>query len=236
MNDGPIEGTDPAQGTNPAQRLEYTGQGVTEEFVGATPWEPARRWVADAVAWGDRRDEPLEPTMLHVATVDAQGRPSLRPVLMRIFDERGPGFYSHLGSRKADDLAGNARVAASLVWPGLFRCLHFRGTAHRAADDVVERYWSQRPYGAQISAVASHQSRPIADRAAVEDAFGVAAAAHPEGEPVPLPPDFAGWWIDCDEVEFWGGRADRLHDRIVFRRIGAGTLADPVWDRVRVQP
>jgi len=219
-----------------SHRLDYTGEGLSEDAVTATPWRQARAWVDEAVSRHEARGDVTEPTMFTVATVSAEGMPSIRPVLMRIFDERGPGFYSHLGSRKAIDLAANSQIAASFIWPALFRCIHFRGVAHRAGHDEVAAYWSARPYGAQISAVASHQSRPIADRAALEAEFASAAGRFPQGEPVPLPDDFVGWRIECREVEFWEGRSDRLHDRIAFVRTAPGTLDDPVWRRVRLQP
>jgi len=218
-------------------RLEYTGEGLVEETLPSSPFPLALDWLAAAQERALQVGDLIEPATILLGTVSASGMPSVRPVLMRIFDENGPGFYSHLGSRKANDIAANPQVAASLVWPSLFRCIHFRGVAARASDDVVARYWDSRPRGAQISAVASHQSRPVVDRAALEDLFAAAAARYPEtGTPIPVPPDFVGWQIEALEVEFWAGRADRLHDRVLYARSGPGSLVDAVWTRTRLQP
>ncbi len=159
---------------------------------------------------------------------------------MRFLDGRGPGFVSSSDSTKGVELAANPVLATSLTWPGLYRAIRFRGSAERIAADEVGAYWATRPWGSRISAWASKQSAPVASRAELEAASDRYAARWPDrGRPddVPVPEDWAGWRVVPDEVEFWAGRRDRLHDRLVFVRTGPGGLDDPAaWRVVRRQP
>ena len=131
-------------------------------------------------------------------------------------------------------------VAAALTWPSMFRAIRFRGTAVQVGRDEVEAYFDSRPYGSRISAWTSRQSEPIASRAALEEAYERYAAQWPDGgraDDVPVPDFWGGFRIVPDEVEFWGGRRSRLHDRIVFSRTGSGSLADvDAWRVWRRQP
>jgi len=174
------------------------------------------------------------------ATVDAAGRPDVRAVLMRFFDPAGPGFVTNLESTKGVQIAGNPGIAAALVWPGMYRGIRFRGTAHQLGRDEVDRYFRERPWGSRISAWASRQSQVIEGRAGLEEAFQRYAARWPDkGSPtdVPVPDVWGGYRITCDEVEFWAGRSNRLHDRLVFVRIGAGSLDEAkAWRLERRQP
>lgn len=222
------------------RRIDYTGDGLLESDLLGSPYLQVRAWVDTAVAAAEDRDDVSEPTALSVATVDGTGTPDVRTVLMRFLDERGPGFVTNLGSAKSLQLTGNPRIAASLTWPALYRAIRFRGTARPVERDEVTAYFRSRPYGARLSAWASDQSRPARDRAELESKWADAQARYPEtGEPdeVPVPDFWGGWRIDCDEVEFWAGRTNRLHDRIVFTRLGTGDLGDAAsWARGRRQP
>lgn len=227
-----------------APRVDYTGDGLVEADVLPTPYRQARRWVDDAVtAAADRADVP-EPTALSVATADADGAPNVRTVLMRFFDERGPGFVTNLESDKSLELHSDPRVAAALTWPSLYRAIRFRGRAVLLDRDEVGGYFASRPYGSRLSAWASDQSRPAADRADLDAKWArVLARFPPQGDPlsdgdaVPVPDFWGGWRVVCDEVEFWAGRSNRLHDRIVFTRTGDGDLDDAdAWRRWRRQP
>ncbi len=229
-----------------APRVDYTGDGLVEADVLATPYRQARRWVDEAVTAAAERPDVPEPTALSVATVDADGAPNVRTVLMRFFDERGPGFVTNLESAKGLELRAEPRIAAALTWPSIYRAVRFRGRAVLLERDEVGDYFTSRPYGSRLSAWASDQSRPAADRAEIEARWEQVLARFPRdgaadgGEDagaVPVPDFWGGWRIVCDEVEFWAGRSNRLHDRIVFTRTGDGDLDDGgSWRRWRRQP
>ena len=225
---------------NDALRREYHGEGLTESAIGASPWEQARLWVDDAVHRSVQRDDVPEPLAMSVATVDDTGRPDVRTVLLRFFDPAGPGFVANLKSAKGIQIADNPAVAASLVWPGLYRAIRFRGMASQLGRDEVGRYFGERPWGSRISAWASRQSQVIEGRAPLEEAYQWYAARWPDhGAPtdVPVPDFWGGYRITCDEVEFWAGRRDRLHDRLVFVRVADGGLDDAgAWRLQRRQP
>ena len=227
-------------GVAAVRRVDYSGDGLVESDVAASPYLQIRSWVdaADAAA-AERADVP-EPAALSVATVDATGTPDVRTVLMRFLDPRGPGFVTNLDSAKSQHLQANPRVAAALTWPALYRAIRFRGTAELIGRDEVEAYFDSRPYGSRLSAWASDQSRPAADRHELERRWQEVLERFPDtggNHDVPVPDFWGGWRIVCDEVEFWAGRRNRLHDRIVFRRTGDGDLADAgSWTRLRLQP
>jgi pyridoxamine 5'-phosphate oxidase len=222
------------------RRVDYRGDGLVGGDVAASPYLQARAWIDGAVTAAAERDDVPEPTAMSVATVDASGAPDVRTVLMRFFDERGPGFVTNLESAKSQQLQANPRIAASLTWPAIYRAIRFRGTAELIGRDEVEAYFDSRPYGSRLSAWASDQSRPAADRAELERRWQDALERFPEtenGGHVPVPDFWGGWRIVCDEVEFWAGRSNRLHDRIVFRRQGPGDIADQTaWTVLRLQP
>lgn len=223
-----------------AERLDYQG-GLDEADCPAAPWELVRVWVDDAVERLPAAAGGLaEPTALTVATVDAEGAPDVRVVLMRDLDARGPAFFTHLSSAKGRQIAHEPRVAAALTWPSLFRAIRFRGVAEQLPRDEVETYFRSRPWGSRVGAHASAQSRPVADRAALEAAYEEAAERFPDtGSPddVPLPESWGGYRVVADHVEVWAGRPSRLHDRFVWERVGDGGLDDPAaWRRSRLMP
>src|SRR5664279_1486454 len=212
-----------------ALRREYHSEGLTESELAATALEQARRWLDDAVYRSVERDDVPEPLAMSVATIDASGRPDVRTVLLRFLDQQGPGFVSNLQSAKGVQIAANPAVAAAIVWPAMYRAIRFRGVARQLARDEVGRYFRERPWGSRIGAWASRQSQVIQDRVGLEEAYQRYAAQWPDlGGPddVPVPEFWGGWRITCDEVEFWAGRANRLHDRLVFVRVGGGGMDD----------
>jgi pyridoxamine 5'-phosphate oxidase len=223
-----------------AHRVDYTGEGLSETDVAPTPWQQARQWVAEAQARSRELGDVPEPLALSVATVDPDGRPNVRTVLMRFFDERGPGFVTNTESTKGLEIAATGGIAASLTWPAMFRAIRFRGVAEPLTREEVAGYFGSRPWASRISAWASQQSRPIGGRADLEDAYERYAAQWPDrgnADDVPVPDFWGGYRVLCDEVEFWAGRRNRLHDRLVFSRVGEGSLDEPdAWELHRRQP
>jgi pyridoxamine 5'-phosphate oxidase len=223
-----------------ARRVDYRGEGLSEEALAPTPWRQADLWVREAMARAHTHLDVPEPLALSVATVDAQCAPNVRTVLMRFFDHQGPGFVCGLESAKSVELAANPSVAASLAWPSMFRAVRFRGRAVEIPRPEVEAYFGTRPWGSRVSAWASRQSQPIGSREGLEEAYQRYAARWPDhGRPddVPVPDTWGGYRIACNEVEFWAGRSNRLHDRLVFARVGEGDLDDrTAWSVSRRQP
>ena len=223
-----------------SHRLDYEGEGLAEAHAPDAPLEIVEAWLQAAVQrHADAGDVP-EPTAMSVATVDADGRPDVRTVLLRSFDRRGPAFFTSTRSTKGVQLGGNPAVAASLTWPSMFRAVRFRGYAELLPPAEVTAYFSQRPWGARIGAHASAQSRPVPDRATLEAAYTAAAQRFPDtGSPddVPVPEGWGGYRIVVDRVELWAGRPSRLHDRLVWERVAPGDLGEPAaWRRLRLAP
>ena len=222
------------------RRVDYTGEGISESELLETPYAQVRAWVDDAVARADAQDDVPEPYALAVATVDPDGRPNVRTVLMRFLDERGPGFVTATTSTKGREIGATPLVSAGLTWPAMFRAVRFRGRAVALDEAEVLGYWASRPWASRISAWASDQSAPTGSRADLEAAYERRAAQFPDtgsDDDVPLPDFWGGYRIVCDEVELWGGRRNRLHDRIVYTRVGDGDLGDAgSWEISRRQP
>jgi pyridoxamine 5'-phosphate oxidase len=222
------------------RRVDYTGEGIAEDQLLGTPYAQVRAWVDDAVARSEAQPDVFEPLALSVATADAAGRPNVRTVLMRFLDERGPGFVTALTSTKGLEITENPAVAASLTWPAMYRAIRFRGRAVELGSDEVEGYFVSRPWASRISAWSSRQSEPVGSRADLEAEYARRAAQFPDhgdAGDVPVPDFWGGYRIVCDEVEFWGGRRSRLHDRLVFTRVGEGDLGDAAaWQVTRRQP
>ncbi|HKX69474.1 MAG TPA: pyridoxamine 5'-phosphate oxidase [Intrasporangium sp.] len=230
----------PALDPNDAGSVDTHGDGLAEGDVLASPYLQIRAWVEGALAAAHSWPEGSEPMALSVATVDPDGSPNVRTVLMRFFDERGPGFVTNLQSAKSIELAANPRIAAGLTWPASHRAIRFRGTAEPLSRQEVTEYFDSRPYGSRLSAWASDQSQPASGREELERRWQEALARYPDrGErgDVPVPDYWGGYRIRCDEVEFWAGRQNRLHDRLVLTRTGDGNLADAgSWTLSRRQP
>jgi len=224
----------------PIKRWDYAGEGLDEHDLPAAPLPLVERWMQDAVDRQAARGDVPEPDAISVATVDVAGQPHVRTVLMRHLGADGPGFYTNYTSRKGRDLEDNPNIAAALTWPSMFRAIRFVGVAHRMTAERSEAYFRSRPYGSRIGAWASEQSQPVASRAELEAAVASYEQKWPDtGSPqdVPLPDFWGGYVVRCDEVEFWAGRSNRLHDRLVFVRTGEGDLADPAsWEVQRRQP
>jgi pyridoxamine 5'-phosphate oxidase len=178
-------------------------------------------WFELLQAWFDqavRSGTVVEPNAIQLATVDADGRPSVRTVLVKALDERGIVFYTNYRSAKAVDLAQNLYAAAVFAWLPLERQARLSGPVERVTREETEAYFASRPRGSQLAAWASAQSSVIASRASLE-ADVRAVDERFAGVDVPAPPDWGGYRLRPDVVEFWQGRHDRLHDRLRYRRV-----------------
>jgi pyridoxamine 5'-phosphate oxidase len=183
-------------------------------------------WLAQAEAAGHRL-----PHAFALATADGAGHPSVRLVLLRGIEPDGLRFYTNRDSAKGRDLAVNPRSAAAFWWEQTNRQARVSGRVVPLDEAEVTRYWAARPRGHQLAAWASNQSQPIGDRADLEAQVEAMAARFGPETAIPLPPFWGGYRLEPDQVEFWESRADRLHDRIEYRR-------DPErgWVRRRLQP
>jgi pyridoxamine 5'-phosphate oxidase len=167
-----------------------------------------RKWIDDA-----ERAGLAEPNAFVLATV-ADGRPVSRSVLCKSADETGITFFTNYDSAKGDELAATPYASATFPWYQLGRQVHIRGPVSKVDPQVTEDYWSKRPRGSQLGAWASHQSRPIASREALLDQLAEVTARFADFERVPVPPNWGGYLIAPDLVEFWQGRENRVHNRI----------------------
>lgn len=223
-----------------AGRIDYGSDGLVEEQAPAAPLSLVQAWLAEALARQAERGDVPEPMAMSVATVDADGLPDVRTVLLRSLTAGGPGFFTGTRSAKGRQLAANPCIAAALTWPAMFRAVRFRGRAVPLPAADVEEYFRGRPWGARIGAHASAQSEPVADRAALEAAYREAGERFPDtGSPddVPVPEGWGGYRLVADRVELWAGRPSRLHDRLVWERVGPGGLDEPgAWVRHRLAP
>jgi pyridoxamine 5'-phosphate oxidase len=157
------------------------------------------------------------PEAVTLATASPEGLPSARMVLLKSADARGFVFFTNYGSRKADELEANPNAALCFHWAAHQRQVRVSGTVERVSEAESLAYFQTRALGSQIGAWASQQSRPLWDRTALEQRVRELRAELPK-EDVPLPPFWGGYRIDAKVIEFWQGRADRLHDRLVFTR------------------
>lgn len=200
---------------------------ISGDFTAAEePFGLFATWFAEAV-----KSEPNDPNAMALATVDADGLPDVRMVLLKGYDADGFVFYSHIASAKGRELAANPKAALLFHWKSLRRQVRIRGKVETVTDAEADAYFATRPKQAQIGAWASKQSQPLESRMAFEKAIALNAAKYVIGE-VPRPPGWSGWRIIPQAFEFWHDRPFRLHDRIEFRRDAAGSA----WSKVRLYP
>lgn len=209
-----------------ARRVQYESAGLDVTDVAADPVAQWLRWYDEAAAAG-----VTEPNAMALATVDGDGRPDARFVLVRGVDERGIAFYTNLESAKAAQLDAHPVAAGVFSWLDLHRQVRVRGRVGPVTDAEADAYFAERPRGSQIGAWASPQSKPLADRAELDERIAATERRFADDEVVPRPPFWGGLRLTLDEVEFWQGRTSRLHDRIHYRPAPDGT-----WTITRLAP
>jgi pyridoxamine 5'-phosphate oxidase len=198
---------------------------LLEEQVDPDPVAQVRRWLDDAVGFGI-----AEPNAMVIATVDTDGRPSARTVLLKHLDERGFVFYTNHQSRKGDELAANPRCALVFPWHAMERQVRVEGTADKLSPDEVETYFHSRPRESQLGAWASQQSQPVPSREELDMQYASYDRQFPEGSEIPVPYFWGGYRVRPDVIELWQGRTGRLHDRLRYRR------TETAWTLERLQP
>jgi pyridoxamine 5'-phosphate oxidase len=184
-------------------------------------------------SWFDEAkiSEPADPNAMSLATVDADGLPDVRMVLLKGVDARGFVFYTNLESRKGEELAANPKAALLFHWKSLTRQVRVRGPVERVTDAEADAYFATRPKLSQIGAWASRQSSPLESRLAFEKAVALQTARYAIGA-VPRPPFWSGFRIIPLVMEFWHDRPFRLHDRVEYRRAALGAT----WGKTRLYP
>jgi len=207
-----------------SRRIQYETEGLDLADIDADPVTQWHRWYDQAVEAG-----LVEPEAMTVATVDAEGRPDARIVLVRGVDESGLVFFTNYTSAKGTQLETTAVASAVFGWLGLHRQVRVRGHVERLDAESSSEYFASRPRGSRIGAWASPQSSVIADRDELDRRVAEVEARFP-GDDVPRPDFWGGWLIRPFEWEFWQGRPSRLHDRLRF----SGRPGD--WTMERLAP
>lgn len=208
-----------------AMRTDYVQSSLNETDVLADPVAQFQKWFGEAV-----KAQVIEPNAMDLSTVTPDGKPSSRIVLIKQFDERGFTWYTNYNSDKGRQLEQNPHAALLFFWRELERQVRIEGTVVKTTAAESDEYFNVRPVQSRLSAIASQQSAPIADRAALESNYAAVAAAIGDAPP-PRPEHWGGYRLQPERIEFWQGRRSRFHDRIVYTR-----GADGQWSMQRLQP
>jgi pyridoxamine 5'-phosphate oxidase len=209
-----------------AMRRDYELGALREEDLAPTWLEQFERWLAEAIEGGE-----AEPNAVVVATAGADGRTGARTVLLKDVDERGFVFNTNYDSRKGSEIAENPRASLVFPWLDVRRQVVVDGTVERVTPTEADAYFATRPREARISAHASPQSEVVESREVLERRRDEVAARFPDGVDVPRPEHWGGLRVVPEAVEFWQGRANRLHDRLRYRLDESG-----VWVMERLAP
>lgn len=205
-------------------RREYRSKSLDEDSLDPDPIAQFKIWFEEARAAGE-----LDPDAMTLATSTRGGEVSARIVLLRGLSERGFVFFSNYDSRKGRQIDENARAALVFYWATLNRQVRVEGSVHRVENNESEAYFKTRPRGSQIGAWASPQSSEIENRKVLEAMVGDLERRFADRE-VPVPPNWGGYRVIPESIEFWQGRESRLHDRIVYRRMKDS------WKTARLAP
>ena len=205
-------------------RREYDYGKLSRESLLDNPFDQFTLWMNQAI-----EAKVQDPTAMSVATVNSEGKPWQRMVLLKGFNEQGFVFYTNLGSRKAKEIENNAQVSLHFPWLQLDRQVIVGGRAERLSTAEVIKYFLSRPRDSQLAAWASKQSSHINSRQALETQFAQIKQKFAKGE-IPLPDFWGGYRVVPEEIEFWQGGESRLHDRFCFKR------DDDEWNIARLSP
>lgn len=209
-----------------AIRKNYSLKELTEESVQADPVSQFEIWMEEAL-----QANVLEATAMVLSTVNAEGFPSARVVLLKGVQNGGFVFFTNYQSRKSQELAQNPRAALTFFWPELERQIRLEGSVGRVADKVSDAYFATRPFGSQIGAWASPQSHEIDSRETIEKAMRLYTEKYQEEGKISRPSHWGGYALYPTQLEFWQGRPDRLHDRILYKK-----EEEEGWTVVRLAP
>ena len=204
-------------------RREYLGEPLSETDSDPDPFRQFAIWFEQV------RDIEPDPTAMALATATRDGRPSVRTVLLKAVDDKGFVFYTNYNSRKAREIAESGRASLLFYWRTVERQARIDGVVEKVTGAEADAYFATRPLESRWSVYASRQSDPIESREALESRFDVARQLY--GETVPRPEWWGGYRVIPDEIEFWQGRSNRLHDRLRYVR-----RPDGAWDRARLAP
>jgi pyridoxamine 5'-phosphate oxidase len=207
-----------------ALRREYNSAPFDEDSVEEYPIAQFKKWFDESV-----RVEQPDPEAMTLSTVSTGGEVSARVVLLRGLDERGFVFFTNYESRKSRELIANPRAALTFYWGSLNRQVRIEGVVEKVAQEESEEYFQSRPRGSQLGAWASPQSREIAGRESLDRMFTEVEQRF-KGQPIPCPPFWGGFRLKPVRIEFWQGRENRLHDRILY------SLDDDGWRISRLAP
>ena len=207
------------------RHTDYGSTGLSESEVLPDPMAQFAAWLAAA-----EEAQIFEPNAMVLSTVDADGSPSSRTVLLKGLDGGAFEFVTNYRSHKGRALSAHPAVSLLFPWYSLTRQVIVRGVAHRADPAISDAYFATRPHGSRLAALASEQSEPVASREVLEERMRELESRYPEGSIVPRPDHWGGFRVVPSSIEFWQGRTSRLHDRLVFTAVRGG------WTLERLQP
>lgn len=206
-------------------RREYASRSLDDRSADPDPFVQFRAWFDEALA-----AQIADANAMSLATASAAGEPSVRTVLLKDVDERGFVFFTHYTSPKGRDLAENPRASLLFYWAALERQVRISGAVTRVPRAVSDAYFATRPLDSRYAVWAATQSTPLDDRQTLERRFAEVKTRF-AGQPVPCPPEWGGYHVAAERLEFWQGRPGRLHDRILYMRDSSGG-----WVRTRLAP
>jgi len=194
-------------------RKSYTQQELSEDNIRNNPFNQFEAWLQEALD-----AQAAEPTAMVLSTVSSAGKPSARVVLLKALEHGQFVFFTNYNSRKGTDLDQNSFAALTFFWPELERQIRIEGQVEQVSATISDTYFQSRPRGSQIGAWVSPQSQAVENRQALEKVTAEFRQKFGEEAPIPRPPHWGGYGLTPTYVEFWQGRPNRLHDRLVFTR------------------